>query len=72
MVSEPTSVPAARHFLNDVLAGWDRDHLADDSALCVSELATNATLHGVSPYFQTEMYYPIDGSTRHRLQSPLR
>ncbi|MCI3278932.1 ATP-binding protein [Streptomyces cylindrosporus] len=45
------SVPAARHFTRWTLhywglAEWPR---ADDLLLCVSELVTNALLHGVPP-----------------------
>jgi anti-sigma regulatory factor (Ser/Thr protein kinase) len=48
---ERRSVPAARRFAAQSLrcwglADWVR---ADDMSLCVSELATNALLHGVPP-----------------------
>ncbi|MEU9412127.1 ATP-binding protein [Streptomyces sp. NPDC048281] len=48
---ERRSVPAARRFAAQSLrcwglADWAR---ADDMSLCVSELATNALLHGVPP-----------------------
>ncbi len=42
------SVPAARRFAREVLAGWGWPE-PDDPLLCVSELATNALLHGVPP-----------------------
>ncbi|MEV5957847.1 ATP-binding protein [Streptomyces sp. NPDC051987] len=50
-VRERRSVPAARRFAAQSLrcwglADWPR---ADDMSLCVSELATNALLHGVPP-----------------------
>ena len=54
-MAQPASVPAARRFVSDVVAGWGRDDLAEDIVLCVSELATNATLHSGSPYFQVEL-----------------
>ena len=46
-----SSVSAARTFTLETLAEWNTD-LADrydDVRLCVSELATNALLHGVPP-----------------------
>ncbi|MGX1758194.1 ATP-binding protein [Streptomyces lydicus] len=46
---EHRSVPRARRFARTALADWELDHLADDVLLCVSELATNALLHGVPP-----------------------
>ncbi|MBM4793334.1 ATP-binding protein [Streptomyces sioyaensis] len=46
---ERRSVPRARQFARTALTDWDLDHLADDVLLCVSELATNALLHGVPP-----------------------
>ncbi|MFJ8669291.1 ATP-binding protein [Streptomyces sp. NPDC093600] len=46
---ERRSVPLARDFTRKVLAEWDMDTRADDVLLCVSELATNALLHGVPP-----------------------
>lgn len=55
MVAQPASVPAARRFVRDVLGGWSRDDVSDDITLCVSELATNVTLHSDSPYFEVEL-----------------
>ncbi len=46
---ERRSVPAAREFAREVLADWGVRGRADDVVLCVSELATNALLHGVPP-----------------------
>lgn len=45
------SVPAARHFAQWSLTYWGLDawNRAADVSLCVSELATNALLHGVPP-----------------------
>jgi serine/threonine-protein kinase RsbW len=43
------SVPAAREFARRALADWGLADRADDVVLCVSELATNALLHGVPP-----------------------
>ncbi|WP_374227401.1 ATP-binding protein [Streptomyces sp. AC512_CC834] len=46
---ERQSVPAARVFAREVLADWGVRGRADDVVLCVSELATNALVHGVPP-----------------------
>ncbi|MFC9859637.1 MULTISPECIES: ATP-binding protein [unclassified Streptomyces] len=44
-----TSVGASRDFVVSVLTEWGLLPLIEDIALCVSELATNALLHGVPP-----------------------
>lgn len=44
------SVPAARHFVVDVLRAWGHEDLTADAALIVSELATNALTHAASPF----------------------
>ncbi|MGI5402118.1 ATP-binding protein [Streptomyces sp. CA-135486] len=46
---ERRSVPAAREFVRAVLADWGLGTRTDDVLLCVSELATNALVHGVPP-----------------------
>jgi anti-sigma regulatory factor (Ser/Thr protein kinase) len=46
----PESVPAARHFVLDVLRSWGHEMLTTDAALVVSELATNALSHAVTPF----------------------
>ena len=46
----PESVPAARHFVVDVLRTWGHEELSADAALIVSELATNALHHAGSPF----------------------
>ncbi|CAL9412345.1 ATP-binding protein [Streptomyces sp. enrichment culture] len=46
---ERRSVPAARAFAREALGDWGLRARADDVVLCVSELATNALLHGVPP-----------------------
>lgn len=55
MVAQPASVPAVRRFVNDALTGWGCETLADEVGLCVTELATNATLHSGSSYFHLEL-----------------
>jgi anti-sigma regulatory factor (Ser/Thr protein kinase) len=44
-----TSVGASRDFVVSVLTEWELGPLIEDIELCVSELATNALLHGVAP-----------------------
>lgn len=46
---ERRSVPAARAFASAALADWGIRDRAYEISLCVSELATNALLHGVPP-----------------------
>ncbi|MER7399689.1 ATP-binding protein [Streptomyces sp. NPDC000151] len=43
---EPVAVCAAREFALDTLTDWGVAERHDDIQLCVSELATNALLHG--------------------------
>ncbi|MEU0225782.1 ATP-binding protein [Streptomyces sp. NPDC006284] len=46
---ERRSVPAARAFAREALDVWGVRGRTDDVVLCVSELATNALVHGVPP-----------------------
>ncbi|MBD0736354.1 ATP-binding protein [Streptomyces sp. CBMA29] len=46
---ERRSVPAAREFAREALTAWGFESREDEVLLCVSELATNALLHGVPP-----------------------
>ncbi|GAB2449498.1 ATP-binding protein [Streptomyces incanus] len=46
---ERRSVPDARDFARRALVGWGVLGREDDVLLCVSELATNALVHGVPP-----------------------
>ncbi len=41
---------AARHFAIGTLRRWAADHLADDAALVVTELAANAVVHAHSDF----------------------
>ncbi|HEX2177718.1 MAG TPA: SpoIIE family protein phosphatase [Nocardioidaceae bacterium] len=45
----PDAVPAARRFVREQLHGTALEHRADDCELILSELVTNATLHGRPP-----------------------
>lgn len=44
LAAEPESVPAARRFVTDALAGWPAESL-HEVALMVSEVATNCVMH---------------------------
>ncbi|MFJ5261703.1 ATP-binding protein [Streptomyces sp. NPDC088387] len=57
------SVPAARRFTAETLTGWGLGGTAraDDVLLCVSELVTNALLHGVPPGRQLRLFLRYDG-----------
>ncbi|WP_405776801.1 ATP-binding protein [Streptomyces sp. NBC_00859] len=63
---ERRSVPRARKFTAEALADWGRTARTDDVLLCVSELATNALLHGVPPGrgFRLHLYLERDGLLR--------
>lgn len=52
-VGVPEAVAASRRFVADTLTSWGQDHLVGDGALIVSELATNAVIHGGSPFRAT-------------------
>lgn len=49
-IGVPEAVAAARRFVADTLLSWGEKHLVWDGALIVSELATNAVIHGGSPF----------------------
>ncbi|MEU9760152.1 ATP-binding protein [Streptomyces sp. NPDC047987] len=46
---ERRSVPAAREFVRAAVVDWGFGARLDDVLLCVSELTTNALVHGVPP-----------------------
>ena len=60
---ERRSVPAARKLAYEFLADWGfaGTERGDDVLLCVSELATNALLHGVPPGRQFMLFLRYDG-----------
>ncbi|MFJ4417662.1 ATP-binding protein [Streptomyces sp. NPDC088925] len=47
--ARPESVGQAREFAAQALDGWGLRARAEDIRLCVSELATNAVVHGTAP-----------------------
>lgn len=49
-VGAPEAVAAARRFVADTLMSWGETHLVWEATLIVSELATNAVIHGGSPF----------------------
>src|SRR6476660_4829461 len=55
LVARPSSVPAVRRFVDDALSGWGRADLVDDVMLSATELATDATLHSGSTFFEVEL-----------------
>ncbi|GGT40091.1 ATP-binding protein [Streptomyces atratus] len=64
---ERRSVPLVRQFVRETLVDWACEARADDVLLCVSELVTNAVLHGVPPGrgFRLHLYMePADGTLR--------
>ncbi len=52
-VGVPPAVAAARRFVAETLTSWGEKHLVWDAALIISELATNAIVHGGSPFRAT-------------------
>lgn len=54
--ADPASVPGARRFVVDGLRAWGLDEVEDDAALCISELAGNAALHGGSTFMRIEVW----------------
>lgn len=60
------SVPAARNFVRKALTDWNVGSRVEDVTLCVSELATNALVHGVPPGrgFRVLVWLDFDGACR--------
>ncbi|MFJ2769670.1 ATP-binding protein [Streptomyces sp. NPDC087300] len=55
------SARAARTFTSEVLTEWGVTERLEDIQLCVSELATNALLHGVPPGREFSLELVADG-----------
>jgi GAF domain-containing protein/anti-sigma regulatory factor (Ser/Thr protein kinase) len=49
LTDEPDAVPVARHFVREQLRGTPLEHRSADSELILTELVTNAALHGSPP-----------------------
>ncbi|GII88773.1 hypothetical protein Ssi03_67630 [Sphaerisporangium siamense] len=49
LASEPVSVGTARELTRKTLTGWGLFHVVDDVELVISELVTNALIHGSGP-----------------------
>jgi hypothetical protein len=49
LVPEPLSVSVARHFVRDRFVEWQLDEMIDEAQIALSELVTNALLHGAPP-----------------------
>ncbi len=47
--ASPRSAPAARTFLRDHLSAWSAERVRDEAELVLTELVTNAVLHGRPP-----------------------
>lgn len=58
------SVGQAREFTREALTDWSVTDRSDDVLLCVSELATNALLHGVPPGRGFQLRLALDGVLR--------
>ncbi|UUU25126.1 ATP-binding protein [Streptomyces sp. DSM 40750] len=56
------SVHLAREFTREALADWTAVIRTDDVLLCVSELATNALLHGVPPGRGFRLHLALDSA----------
>lgn len=54
----PSSVPAARAFVDGALRGWGLRRMAEVATLLTSELATNAVVHARTGFQVTAAYRP--------------
>lgn len=58
LTPDPRAPSHARHWLTDLCAAWRCETVADDAALLVSELTTNAVLHASTPIAVSATYTP--------------
>lgn len=67
---ERRSIPLVRRFAREALVDWACGVDAGDVLLCVSELATNALVHGVPPGrgFRIHLYWERGGGGRLRVE----
>ncbi|WP_327708676.1 ATP-binding protein [Streptomyces sp. NBC_00464] len=67
---ERRSIPLVRRFAREALADWACGVDVGDVLLCVSELATNALVHGVPPGrgFRIHLYWERGGGGRLRIE----
>ncbi|WP_369205435.1 ATP-binding protein [Streptomyces sp. PU-14G] len=63
---ERRSIPRSRAFVREALTAWGVGERRDDVLVCVSEIATNALLHGVPPGrgFRVMIWLDHDGLLR--------
>ncbi|MCX5169721.1 ATP-binding protein [Streptomyces antibioticus] len=59
--ARPESAGEARAFAAEALAGWGLSDRVEDIRLCVSELATNALVHGTAPGHGFLVRLDVDG-----------
>jgi len=64
LAADPVSAAAARRFLADALRAWELTDLADDTALVLTELCSNATLHSGAQFFEVSIERAPDRSLR--------
>ncbi|MEU8782683.1 ATP-binding protein [Streptomyces sp. NPDC048637] len=64
LLRRPESVATARRLVRTALAAWGMEELADDAALVVSELVTNAVLHARSEVIRLVISRPGPATVR--------
>ncbi|MGW7578429.1 ATP-binding protein [Streptomyces sp. NPDC054765] len=64
LLRRPESAATARRLVRTALAAWDMEELADDGALVVSELVTNAVRHARSEVIRLVVSRPGPATVR--------